>query len=123
MFNNLYDKTANVDAFKDNPKVFKPEDFDVRIVEVMTGLLLVLVDLPDEHEGSLVYCKHYIFAYMINDDGKHSVAYFTVEDSGMGNFLCYISEDGKRHNFGKVFALEDALGEVISILVGDESET
>lgn len=118
-FNLVYDD-FNKTVFTDNPKVFKDEDFKVDIDNSLGDVLIITVSNPHEHEGSLVYCKNYFFLYFA---GKPVVMYLTLEDGGIGDFVCGVAPQGERFNYGMVKSFDEAKDIVMKVIESVKSRS
>ena len=64
------------------------------------------VDLPNEHDGSIVWCNAYGFAF-IRDGDAMAAQFFTVEESGNGpKMLCGLDVNLDHLNFGHAVVSE-----------------
>jgi hypothetical protein len=77
LFNRYYD-TLNPMYFPENPKHFTPENFCVR-ESVVGKLQLIIITLPQDHEGSLEYCLEHIIAYRKGIFGPKKARLFALE--------------------------------------------
>lgn len=93
VFASLYNDAYN------GTKTFVPADFAVtRYMD--EDDMLFFVDLPDEHEGSMVWCHAYGFAFVREGDAM-SAQFFTVESSADGpKMLCGVDNYLDHRNFG-----------------------
>lgn len=92
VFNELYD----------GHKVFSEEDFVVTKYENEFAFVYY-VNLPDEHEGSMVWCNAYGFCFVKTPTGL-ACQFLTVETSDSEtHMLCGIEFPDKRLNFGHAF--------------------
>lgn len=65
------------------------------------------VDLPDEHDGSIVWCAAYGFAF-VRDGDAMAAQFFTVEESDRGpKMLCGLDVNLDHLNFGHALASEE----------------
>ncbi|MDE6426837.1 MAG: hypothetical protein K2K89_12000 [Ruminococcus sp.] len=100
IFNSFYDEAGNNTFFKDNPKHFTDDQFIITEKDFDDEMKIIHISLPDEHEGSEVYCKAYIFACYMKDNKMDSCSMFTVEKSMVdATFICKMT-NGQHMNFG-----------------------
>ncbi|MDE5557250.1 MAG: hypothetical protein K2J32_06085 [Ruminococcus sp.] len=81
IFNSFYDEFGNASSFKDCPKHFTENQFIFTEKDFDNNLKIIHISLPDEHEGSDIYCTAYIFACYMEDSKINSCSMFTVEKS------------------------------------------
>ncbi|MDE6670610.1 MAG: hypothetical protein K2J36_09040 [Ruminococcus sp.] len=100
IFNSFYDECGNSTFFKDNPKHFTEDQFVFTEKDFSNNLKIVHISLPEEHEGSDIYCTAYIFACHMEDNIATSCSMYTVEKS-MGDmaFIGKMTDTGHL-NFG-----------------------
>ena len=101
IFNDYY-KPANESFLSETPVIFAESDFNVQAFALSRTRIVYAVELPGEHDVSMVWCRAYMFAYDINEDGSDArVQFFTVEESSSNTVaLCSVYQDGKRSNYG-----------------------
>ena len=99
-FFNHYYNTINHLHFANHPKTFHEEEFTVTNTAVSNTRFILYITLPDEHEGSLMYCTAYAFSYERNFMGIKNIKFFTIEKSDMGTRCIGTMEDGKHMNLG-----------------------
>lgn len=92
IFNDVYEGKRKFSA--DNFKAIRHIDEDD---------FVYYVTLPSEHDGSIVWCDAYGFAF-VRDGDAMSAQFFTVEDSGRGiKMLCGLDTNLDHINFGNAF--------------------
>lgn len=99
IFNNFY-RTANKTIFKDNPKIFKPEDFKITKYLLSKSKFLYYIELPLEHDDSRVWCKAYGIGFDLKIAEESTLYFFTVEETMHTKMLCGIDADGLHCNYG-----------------------
>lgn len=119
LFNAMYQQW-NESAAEEDRKTFNASQFAISLHKVADGKMIFRVVPPDEHEGSLVWCKEYIFAYDIDFKSDTSkVAYFTVEESATGIYLCRVGLNQERHNYGRIQENTNVVDTVCAIVFPD----
>ncbi len=117
VFNDFY-QSANETFFAEDPKMFLPSQFKVEKYAITPSKFLYCVELPDEHEGSHVYCNAYFFVYDVGFLHPARVQFMTLETSAFGTHaIGGMSEDMDRHfNYGMPEAtLEDTINKVLEL--------
>ena len=93
VFNGMYD----------GYKTFSESDFQMTKYE-NNSAFVYYVNMPDEHEGSMVWCNAYGFCFTQTEKGI-SCQFLTVETSDVGTHaLCGIEYDGGHSNYGMAFS-------------------
>lgn len=100
IFNSFYDEFGNATFFKDCPKHFTEDQFNVTEKDFDDNLKIIHISLPKEHTGSIVYCTAYVFVCCMEDNEIKSCSMYTVEKS-MGD-IAFIGKmtNGGHMNFG-----------------------
>lgn len=100
IFNSYYDEFGNSTFFKECPKHFNEDQFNVTVQDFDNNIKIVYISLPDEHTGSFVYCTAYAFACRTKDSRITSCSMYTVEKS-MSNTTCIGKmHEGMHMNYG-----------------------
>lgn len=86
-------------------KTFTENDFVITKYEDAFSFVYY-VNLPDEHEGSMVWCNAYGFCFVKTDTGL-ACQFFTVETSeSETHMICGIEFPDKRLNFGRAYSTD-----------------
>lgn len=87
------------DAYE-GKRSFTKDDFNItRIID--EDDFIYYVTLPDEHDGSMVWCEAYGFVF-VRDDDLMNAQFFTLEKSNANTtMLCGISTTLDHMNFGE----------------------
>ncbi len=100
VFNLFYDDFGNSTFFKDNPKHFTENQFVFTEKDFGNNLKIIHISLPEEHEGSDIYCTAYIFSCRMQNNKVQSCSMYTVEKS-MGDMAFIGTMTNTGHlNFG-----------------------
>lgn len=100
VFNSFYDEFGNTSFFKDSPKHFTENQFTITEKDFDDEIKIVHISLPDEHEGSDIYCTAYVFVCYMENGEINSCSMYTVE-KGIDDvtFICKMNK-GAHMNFG-----------------------
>ena len=124
LFNDFY-AYANETVFADDPKMFAPDQFNVEKYMITASKFLYCVELPEEHEGSMVYCNAYFFVYDVGFLRPACFKFLTMETSiANTHAIGGMSEDLSTHiNYGQPCStLEETINKVLEICFRDKKE-
>ena len=100
IFNSFYDEFGNHLFFIDNPKHFTEDQFVYTEKDFNSNLKIIHISLPEEHEGSDMYCIAYIFVCRMQNGKVQTCSMYTVEKSFSDlAFICSMTKKGHM-NFG-----------------------
>ena len=100
-FNIYYEKIGNPLFFTANPKRFSVDQFLITEKASDNGSKIIYISLPDEHEGSRVYCTAYAFVYHEENGVIDAFKMFTIEKSIFNTTCIAQMWDGQRINIGE----------------------
>lgn len=117
VFNNFYEG-VNEKHFKNNPIVFKPEDFKITKYLLAKSKFLYYVEVPTPHDGAKVWCEAFCFGFDLKIAEESKLKYFTVENSELNvKMLCGVDSDKKHVNYGKAAAdMENNVDKMLKIM-------
>ncbi len=117
IFNEFY-RGVNERFCKDSPIVFKPSDFKITKYLLAKSKFLYYVEVPEKHEGAMVWCEAYGFAFDLKIAYESELKFFTIENSDMGNrMLCGVTTDKKHLNYGKATdTMDDNADKMLKIM-------
>lgn len=75
---------ANPIYYPDSPRSFRESDFSLYLHSLPGGKNILYISLPEEHEGSTVFCTAYALTYQKGFLSHKNIRFFTVEESIMG---------------------------------------
>ena len=101
IFNEFY-KGVNEKLFKDNPIVFKPEDFKITKYLLAKSKFLYYIELPKQ-EDAMVWAEAYGLGFDLKIAYESELKFFTVEKTQNGPYmLCGVALDNTHINYGQV---------------------
>ena len=99
---NEYHKGVNEKFFKENPVVFKPEDFKLTKYMLAKSKFMYYVELP-KAEGLMVWAEAYGIVFDLKIAVESEIKFFTVEKTLNGPYmLCGVAPDKTHLNYGQV---------------------
>ena len=117
VFNDFYEG-VNEKYFKENPIVFKPEDFKITKYLLAKSKFLYYIEVPEKHDGAKVWCDAFGFGFDLKIVEESELKYFTVEKTDFGtHMLCGVSADKKHINYGNAATtIDDNADKMLKIM-------
>lgn len=110
LFNSYYDEVGNATFFKDSPKHFTKKQFVFTEKDFDDKTRIIHISLPEEHEGSMVYCTAYVFVCGMKNGKINTFSMYTIEKS-MGD-ITFIGKMHKGSHINYGLATGSAEGDI-----------